>query len=572
MRFKALIPTALSAFQLVLALGLLTPPTMASETDGNTGTYDILIRGGTLYDGSGAAPVVADLAIRGDRIAAIGDLGDVTAATTIDADGKAVSPGFINMMSWGVKSLIDDGRGLSDLTQGITLEVFGEGHSMGPLNEATREELSSSFEIRDPEWTSLGEYLEYLERKGVSPNVASFIGAATPRVYVLGQNDVAPDPAELTQMQDLVRAAMKQGAMGVASSLIYTPGSFASTDELIALASAAAEYGGIYASHVRGEGESLFRSVDELISIADKADIPAEIYHLKAAHPKVWDRFPELIDKVEAARARGLEITADMYPYPAGSTGLDAIFPPWAKEGGYNAWVKRMQDPATRKVIKQEMQVPADDWENMYAAVGPEKILLVGFRNEELRQYAGMTLAEVANEMDRPPEDTAMNLVATDGSRVDAVYFTQSESVVRQVLTLPWVSFCTDAETIAAEGEALSNSIHPRGYGTYPRILGKYVREEGLLSLQEAIRKATSLPAENLSIKDRGRLKTGYYADVLVFDSDRIADRATFENPHQYSEGMEQVFVNGVQVISNGRHTGATPGRVVRGPGWSGWD
>lgn len=534
--------------------------------------YDIIIAGGTVYDGSGGTPFMADVAIRDDRIAAIGDLSQHTAATTINAQGKAVSPGFINMMSWGVKSLIDDGRAVSDLTQGITLEVFGEGHSMGPLNAATREELRVSFDIVDPEWTSLGEYLEFLERKGVSPNVASFIGAATPRVYVLGQNNVAPNSEQLRKMQDLVSAAMQEGAMGVASSLIYTPGSFASTEELIALSHAAAEYGGIYASHVRGEGESLFSSVDELLSIAEQANIPAEIYHLKAAHPDVWDKFPELIAKIEDARARGLKITADMYPYPAGSTGLDAIFPPWVKEGGYDAWVRRMQDPTLRPTIKREMRQASDDWENMLAAVGPEKILLVGFRNEALRKYAGKTLAEVANTLNLAPEDTAMKLVAADGSRVDAVYFTQSENVIRQAIQLPWVSFCTDSETVAAEGDVLANSIHPRGYGSFPRVLGKYVREEGLLSLQEAIRKASHLPATNLSIRERGLLKTGYYADVLVFDPKQITDRASFENPHQYSVGMEQVFVNGTQVIADGQHTGATPGRVVRGPGWTGWE
>ncbi len=541
-------------------------------TPGSGEVYDVLIRGGTVYDGSGQPAFRADVAIEDDKVAAIGDLVEAKAKRVIDASGKAVSPGFINTLSWGVKSLIIDGRAISDVTQGITLEVFGEGHSMGPLNDNTREELAAAFEIVDPPWTTLGGYLEFLEARGVSPNIASFIGATTPRVYVLGQGNIKPNTEQLHAMQELVREAMREGALGVASALIYTPGSFAETDELVALATAAAEFNGLYASHIRGEGETLFESVDELITIARKARIPAEIYHLKAAHPEVWARFPELIEKIETARANGLRITADMYPYAAGSTGLDAIFPPWVREGGYEAWVKRLQDPAIRLRIKEEVSQPSQDWENMYAAVGPEKILLVGFRNPQLRLYAGKTLAAVAKEMNLGPEETAMKLVVEDGSRVGAVYFTQSEDVVRQVAVLPWVSFCTDTETVAAEGETLDNSIHPRGYGTFPRVLGRFVRDEGLMPLEEAIRKATALPAENLKIRQRGRLETGYFADVLVFDPAAIVDHATFESPHQYSTGVQHVFINGVEVIRDGSHTGATPGRVVRGPGWIGWN
>jgi len=562
---------------LTLGLALLTAcsdagresPSVTEQT--SAVTYDVIIRGGTIYDGSGNAPYTGDLAIRDDRIAALGDLGEAGADIVIDATGKAVSPGFINMMGWGVASLIKDGRGMSDVTQGITLEVFGEGISMGPLNDAMKEDVARGFDV-EVAWTTLDEYLVYLaEDVGVSPNVASFIGATTPRVHVLGSDNVAPTEAQLAQMQDLVRDAMRDGALGVASSLIYTPGNFASTEELIALSKAAGEFGGIYISHMRNEGKNIFEALDELLTIAREAGVPAEIYHLKMAHKNTWDRFPELVEIVEAAQAEGLKITADMYPYPAGSTGLDAIMPPWANEGGFEKWVERMQDPATRKKLKAEMAVDSDDWENMLMAGGAEGALLVGFRNPDLQKYVGKTLAEVSEERGTDPRDTAMDLVIEDGTRVSVVYFTQSEDVVRQAVALPWTSFCTDSQTVAAEGEFLSNSIHPRGYGSFPRILGKYVREEGLLTLQQAIRKASALPAENLSIRERGRLEEGYYADVLVFDPETIIDKATFENPHQYSVGMEQVFVNGEQVIANGEHTGGKPGRVVRGPGWTGW-
>jgi len=546
--------------------------TNPTSSDAAQTSYDVIIRNGTIYDGSGEPPYQGDLAIIDERIAAIGDLDASSAELEIDATGKAVSPGFINMMGWGVTSLIKDGRGVSDLTQGITLEVFGEGNSMGPLNEKMKAEFSRGWEGVEPSWTTLDEYLIYMTQDvGISPNVASFIGASTPREYVLGEVDVAPTPEQMNQMQDLVRDAMRDGALGVASSLIYTPGAFASTEELIGLAKAAGEYGGIYISHMRNEGKNVFEAADELLTIAREANVHAEIYHLKMAHKKVWDRFPEMVAKIEAAREEGLSITADIYPYPAGSTGLDAIMPPWANEGGFEKWVERMKDPATRAKLKAEMDIDSDDWENMLIAGGPEGVLLVGFQNQALQKYVGMTLADVAKERGTSPKDTAMDLVIEDGTRVSAVYFTQSEKVVRQAVTLPWVSFCTDSETVAAEGEFLNNSIHPRGYGSFPRIMGKYVREEGLMTLETAIRKATSLPAANLSIRQRGSLKEGYYADVLVFDPETIIDKATFEKPHQYSVGMEQVFVNGQQVIADSVHTGAKPGQVVRGPGWTGW-
>ncbi len=533
--------------------------------------FDTLILGGTVYDGTGKPPYTGDVGIVGDRIQSLGALQDATAETIIDARGKAVSPGFINMIGWGVTSLIEDGRGLSDVSQGITLEVFGEGNSMGPLSPAMKREFPKYWSGIEPSWTTLGEYLEFLESRGVSPNVASFIGATTPRIHVLGRDDTDPTPGQLAAMQELVREAMREGAVGVASSLIYTPASFAGTDELIALAQAAAEYGGIYASHLRNEGKQIFPALEELITIARQASIAAEIYHLKIAHPPSWGRFDEVLQRIESARNEGLRITADMYPYPAGSTGLDAIMPAWVKAGGIDRWIERMRDPETRLRLAGEMREDSDAWDNRLASGGADAVMLVEFRNPALKHLAGKTLAEVATERGLSAEETAMDLVIEDGTRVGAMYFNQSEDVVRQAVQQPWVSFCTDAVAIAAEGAQLLNHRHPRTYGTFPRILGHYVRELGLLTLEDAIHRASGLPATNLSLRDRGFLREGFFADVLVFDPDTIIDRATFEEPHQYSTGMEQVLINGTAVISNGKHTGAKPGRVVRGPGWTGW-
>ena len=534
-------------------------------------TYDTIIRGGTIYDGSGATPYLADIALKSQRIAAIGDLGDASGRIEIDATGKAVSPGFINMIGWGVTSLIKDGRGISDISQGITLEVFGEGNSMGPLSPSMREEFPKYWDQISPSWTSLGEYLEFLEDRGVSSNVASFIGATTARIHVLGRDDVKASPSQLEEMQALVRDAMQEGAVGVASSLIYTPASFANTEELVALASAASEYGGIYASHMRNEGKGIFEALDELITIAREADIPAEIYHLKISYPPFWDRFDDVLAVIEDARRAGLKITADMYPYPAGSTGLDAIMPPWVKEGGIDQWIARMQDPETRAKLSQAMRENPDDWDNRLASGGADSVLLVEFRNPDLKHLAGMTLAEVAQQRGMSPEETAMDLVIEDRTRVGAMYFNQSEDVVRKAIQQPWVSFCTDAVSIAAEGDQLLNHRHPRTYGTFPRVLGHYVRDLQLLSLEQAVHRASGLPATNLSLRDRGFLRKGYFADVLVFDPDTVQDHATFEKPHQYSQGMEKVFVNGELVFDDGEHTGALPGQVVRGPGWTGW-
>jgi len=535
-------------------------------------TYDTIIRGGTIYDGSGATPYRADIGFTGQRIAAIGELGSASGRIEIDATGKAVSPGFINMIGWGVTSLIKDGRGISDISQGITLEVFGEGNSMGPLSPTMKEEFPKYWDQISPSWTTLGEYLEFLEDRGVSSNVASFIGATTARIHVLGHDDVKASSSQLEEMQALVRDAMQEGAVGVASSLIYTPASFANTEELIALASAASKYGGIYASHMRNEGKGIFEALDELITIAREADIPAEIYHLKISYPPFWDRFDDVLAVIEDARRSGLKITADMYPYPAGSTGLDAIMPPWVKEGGIDQWIARMQDPETRAKLIQAMRENPDDWDNRLASGGADSVLLVEFRNPDLKHLAGMTLAEVAQQRGMSPEETAIDLVIEDRTRVGAMYFNQSEDVVRKAIQQPWVSFCTDAVSIAAEGDQLLNHRHPRTYGTFPRVLGHYVRDLQLLSLEQAVHRASGLPATNLSLQDRGFLREGYFADVLVFDPDTIQDHATFEKPHQYSTGMEKVFVNGELVFDDGEHTGALPGQVVRGPGWTGWN
>jgi len=557
---KVVVPLAICA--LLLACNGGPPP-----------AYDLILRGGTIYDGSGSEPYVGDLAIRSDEVAALGELGEATAPLELDVEGLAVAPGFVNMMSWANESLIEDGHSQSDIRQGVTLEVMGEGDSMGPLNESMKSEMiDSQGDIRyDIEWTTLAEYLEYLERRGVSPNVASFIGAATPRRYVLGHEDRAPTAGEIEQMRALVRQAMEDGALGVASSLIYPPGSFADTAELVELAAVAAAYDGMYISHMRDEGANMLAAVEELITIARDAGIRSEIYHFKSSGRTNWPLFDRAVQMVEEARAEGLHITADVYPYPAGSTGLNAAIPPWVQEGGFEASVERMRDPALRDRIAQEMGEHSDAWENLYLGAGSaDNILLVGFKTEALKPLTGRTLAEVAEMRGSDPRYTAMDLIVEDGSRVSAVYFTQSEDVVRKAIELPWVSFNSDEASLAPAGVFLQSNPHPRAYGSFARVLGKYVREEGVITLQEAVRKLAALPAQNLRIERRGRLQEGYYADVVVFDPATIRDHATFVEPHQYATGMVHVFVNGEQVLRDGEHTGATPGRVVRGPGWTG--
>ncbi len=532
--------------------------------------YDVIVRGGTIYDGSGSPGVVADLAIQGDKIAAIGSLAGATAHTEVDASGLAVAPGFINMMCWSNESLIQDGRSQSDIRQGVTLEVMGEGDSMGPLNDAMKQDMrDGEGDIKyDVEWTTLGEYLQYLEKRGVSANVASFIGAATPRIYVIGYDDRPPTPEELEKMKGLVRQAMEEGAMGIASSLVYPPGFFAKTEELIEMSKVAAEYDGLYASHLRSEGSALVEAVDELIRISREAGIRAEIYHLKAAGKSNWPKLDTVIANVEKARAEGLAITADMYTYPAGATGLNASMPPWVQDGGFDASIQRMKDPATRKRIAREMNEPTDKWENMYLqAGGADGILLVSFKNDALKPLTGKRLSEVAKMRGKSPEETAMDLIIEDDSRVGTIYFSQSEENLRKKIQLPWVSFCSDSASVAPEGVFLKSNVHPRAYGSFARVLGKFTRDEKLLTLPEAVRKLAALPAKNLKLDHRGLLKEGYFADVVVFDPAKIQDHATFERPHQYATGMVDVFVNGGQVLKDGEHTGAKPGRFLKGPG-----
>jgi N-acyl-D-amino-acid deacylase len=531
--------------------------------------YDVVIRHGTVYDGSGSPGVVADVAIRGDRIAAVGQLGGTRRTQEIDASGLAVAPGFIDMLNHAETALIADGRSQSDLRQGVTLAVFGES-SMGPLSDAMKKDQQArqgdiKFEIT---WTTLGEYLDMLAARGISTNVASFVSASTVRANEIGYDNRPPTADELDRMRAHVRRAMDEGAMGLTTALIYTPAVFAKTDELVELAKVAAASGGMYISHMRSEGNRLLEAIDETLTIARQAKIRAEIYHLKAAGRSNWSKLGEAIAKIEAARKEGLQITADMYTYTAGSTGLDAAMPPWVQEGGYFAWAKRLQDSKVRERVRLQMVTPGDDWENLMLAAGGDGTLLVGFKNEALRMYAGKTLAEVAKLRGKSLQDTAMDLVVEDGSRVQVVYFLMSEENVKRQIRVPWVSFGSDASSMATEGVFLKTSTHPRAYGNFARLLGKYVRDEHVIPLEEAVRKLTSLPADTLKVKDRGRLAAGQFADVVVFDPNTIADRATYEKPHQYAAGMRHVWVNGTQVVKDGEHTGATPGRVVRGPGF----
>jgi N-acyl-D-amino-acid deacylase len=536
--------------------------------------YDVVIRGGTIYNGLGGAPYVSDIAIIGDRIVAIGDISMPHAKLEIDAREMAVTPGFINMLSGADESLIQDGRSQGDIRQGVTLEVMGEGVSMGPLTEKMRKEMiaDQGDTKYDVPWTTLGEYLEFLVKKGISPNVASFVGATSLRVHEIGYADRPPTREEMQRMQALARQAMEEGAMGIASALIYAPAFYAKTDELIALSKAVAPYGGMYISHMRSEGARLLEAIDELITISREAGVPAEIYHMKAAGQANWGKLEAAIAKIEQARSSGLHITADMYNYIAGATGLDASMPPWVQEGGYKEWAARLKDPAIRFRVAQEMRTPTDKWENLFLGAGsPDKILFISFKADSLKYLTGKTLAEVARMRGKSPEETAMDLVIQDGSGVGTVYFLMSEDNVRRQLQLPWVSFCSDEGSYAPEGVFLKSSVHPRAYGNFARLLGRYVRDEKILPMQDAVRRLSGLPAENLKLRDRGKLIPGYYADIVIFDPKTIQDHATFEKPHQYSTGVRDVFVNGVQVFRNGEHTGAFPGRVVRGPGWTRW-
>ena len=536
----------------------------------NQQSFDLLIINGTVYDGTGAAPTRKDVGIKGDKITALGNLRSARATTVIDANGLAVAPGFINMLSWAVDGLIVDGRSMSDIKQGVTLEIFGEGDSMGPLtDEMKKRRLAEQGDLKfNIEWSTLAEYLQYLEKRGVSANVASFIGATTIREYVIGLENKQATPDQLAQMRELVRSEMEAGALGIGSSLIYAPAVYSTTEELIEMCKVAAKYQGKYISHMRGEGNSLLEGVEELLRIAREAGIPAEIYHLKAAGRSNWDKMDRVITMIEKARNEGLKITADMYTYPAGSTGLDASMPPWVFDGGYPALFKRLQDQSIRKKIATELRTPTKKWENLYLAAGSaDRILLVDFKNEKLKQYTGKTLAEVAKLRGKDEVETIMDLVLEDQSRVGTVYFMMSDENIKRQLKLPWLSFGSDGGSLAAEGVFLKSATHPRAYGNFARLLGKYVREEKVITLEDAVHRLTGLPATNLGLDQRGFLKEGYFADVVVFDPDAISDKATFEKPHQYAVGMKHVFVNGGHVLKDGEHTGAKPGRAVWGPG-----
>ena len=532
--------------------------------------FDLIIRGGTVYDGTGGASRKADVGIKGDRVAKIGDLSKASAGTVIDATGMAVSPGFINMLSWSTESLIIDPRSMGELKQGVTTQIFGEGDSMGPLNDRMKAWMKSEQgDVKyDITWTSLADYLNFLEKKGVSQNVASYLGATTVRRYVIGDEDKAPTPEQLEQMRELVRKEMEAGALGIGSSLIYAPAFYAKTDELIEMCKVAAKYQGKYISHMRSEGNQLIEAVNELVRISREAGIPAEIYHLKAAGKDNWAKMDQVLKMVEDARKQGLKITADMYTYPAGATGLDASLPPWALSGGYPALYKRIQDPNERKKILDEMRTETNKWENLRLAAGsPDRILLVGFKNDKLKPLTGKTLAEVAKMRGTDPENTILDLIHEDQSRVGTVYFLMNEENIRKQIKYPWVAFGSDAESAAPEGVFLKSNPHPRAYGNFARLLGKYVREEKVIPLEEAIRRLSSLPATNLGLDRRGFLREGYFADIVIFDPNTIADRATFDKPHQYAVGVRDVFVNGVQELKNGEHTNKFSGRALWGPG-----
>ncbi len=553
----------------VISCAVLAVAAFALNAAAQRESYDVLVRGGTVYDGTGGKPRKADVGIRGDRIVAVGRLKGASAKAVVDARSLAVAPGFINMLSWSNVSLLADGRSQGEIRQGVTTEIMGEGWSMGPLNQRIKQRMLDEQDdlLYDIEWSTLSEYLLHLEKRGVSPNVASFIGATTIREYAIGLEDKPPTPEQMDLMRELVRREMEAGALGIGSSLIYAPAFYARTEELIELCKVAAQYQGKYISHMRSEEGRLIEAVEELIRISREAGLPAEIYHLKAAGEANWPKMDRVLAMVEDARRQGLKITADMYLYPAGSTGLNASIPPWALEGGYPELFKRIEHPETRRKISAEMRAP-QGWESLYQAAGSaERVKLIGFRSDALKPLTGKTLAEVARLRGTDPVETILDLVLEDRSRVDTVYFLMSEENIRKQLRRPWVSLGSDAASMAPEGAFLKRSTHPRAYGNFARLLGKYVREEKVLTLQEAVRRLSGLPATNLGLDRRGFLKEGMFADVVVFDPRTIADRATFDHPHVYALGVKQVFVNGVQVIKDGEHTGATPGRALWGPG-----
>src|SRR5205085_1649950 len=559
-----------SRFLFALLFSVAFVPLVSGLEPQTADKFDVIIKGGTVYDGTGEKPRVIDVAIGGDRIAALGNFSADQAKTVIDAKGLAVAPGFINMLSWSTESLIEDGRSQSEIREGVTTEIMGEGNSMGPLNDRMKERILSQqgdikYEIK---WNTLSEYLRYLEQRGISCNVASFVGATTIRDFVIGLEDKQPTPEQLEQMRQLVRQEMEAGALGIGTSLIYPPAFYAKTEELIELCKVAAKYQGKYISHMRSEGNQLLQAIDELLRISREANIPAEIYHIKAAGQPNWVKADAMLAKIEDARKAGLKITADMYTYTAAGTGLDACLPPWTEDGGYPALFKRLRDPATREKIAAEVRTPTDKWENLYLAAGsPEKILLSGFKSEKLKPLTGKSLAEIAKMRGKDPIETAMDLIAEDESRIDTIYFLMSEENVKKEIVKPWISFGSDEASQAPEGNFMKSNCHPRAYGNFARVLGKYARDEKLLTLEQAIRKLSGLPATNLGLDHRGFVQEGMFADIVVFDPATVRDRATFEKPHQYAVGMKHVFVNGGQVLKDGEHTGAKPGKAIWGPG-----
>jgi N-acyl-D-amino-acid deacylase len=556
-----------SALRFILLAGLMLPALAASE---QSSEFDVLIKGGTVYDGTGTEGRVADIGIRGDRITAVGTFQDANATRVVDAHGLAVAPGFINMLSWSNESLIQDGRSQSEIRQGVTTEIMGEGESMGPVNARVRQHmLEEQKDIKyDVSWNTLVEYLQYLEKRGVSCNVASFLGATTVREYVIGFEDKQPTPQQLDEMRELVRKEMEAGALGIGTSLMYPPAFYAKTEELIELCKVAAKYQGKYISHIRSEANQLLPALEELIRISREADLPAEVYHIKAAGKKNWPLMDQMLARIESVRKEGLKITADMYTYTASGTGLDACLPPWTEDGGYPALFQRLRDPVIREKIAGQVRVDSNDWENIYLSVGsPDHILLTGFKSDKLKPLTGKSLLEVAKMRKKDPVETIMDLIAEDQSRIDAIYFEMSEDNVRKEVTRPWISFGSDEASQAPDGVFLKSNPHPRAYGNFARVLGKYVREEKLLSLSDAVRRLSALPATNLGLDHRGFIKPGMFADIVVFDPQTVADRATFAQPHQYAIGVRDVFVNGVQVLSDGEHTGAKPGRALSGPG-----
>jgi N-acyl-D-amino-acid deacylase len=557
------------AAALIVSTVQIPPCICVAQTPSRADSFDVLIKDGMVYDGTGQLPRRADVGIRGDRIVAIGHLRRAHAKSVIDATGLAVTPGFINMLSHSEVSLIADGRSMGELKQGVTTQIFGEG-SMGPLtNEMKKRRVGQQGDIKyEIAWTTLAEYLTYLEKRGVSQNVASFIGAPTVREYVIGLEDKPPTPEQLDKMRELVRQEMEAGALGVTTALIYPPATFARIDELIELSKVAAKYKGKYIAHIRSEANQLTEAVEETIRISREAGLPAEIYHLKASGQENWPKLDRVIAMIEEARRQGLKITADMYTYTAGATGLNSCMPPWVYDGGAEAAYERLQDPETRKKIADAMRVPSIDWENLYMLAGsPDRILLIGFKSDTLKPLTGKTLAEVAHMRGKDPIETVMDLVLEDRSRIGTVYFMMDEQNVKKQIRQSWVSFGSDAASMAPEGVFLKSSTHPRAYGNFARLLGKYVREEKVIPLEEAVRRLSGLPATNLGLDHRGFIKQGMFADVVVFDPQTIADRATFEQPHQYSIGIRHVFVNGVQVLKDGEHTGGKPGRALWGPG-----